>query len=272
VRGGETLLVNCEADEAIGLSLACGIPLFVESNVWKRGSVMCRKSDATATVTADGELAAWTTVDPELSILKEGQASNQSSTERVAPIRISRFSQTLFDTIRQSSAEQQATSRYLFPTDNPIQSLAQFDALSNDDKARTLMGLSNFVGKSLPRPRSLRQDPRALDNLLVPLMDEAVRRQYLIRDAEQRGDTARVQELQATISQRGIAKQKAEQARLVGADDVAEYWDKEADLLTSLRADVTQDEGSYSRFLDRDEWYERDRQRMIQRMLNKNKS
>ena len=36
--------------------------------------------------------------------------------------------------------------------------------------------------------------------------------------------------------------------------------------MASLRADVTQDEGSYSRFLDRDEWYERDRQATAKRI------
>jgi hypothetical protein len=46
----------------------------------------------------------------------------------------------------------------------------------------------------------------------------------------------------------------------MGVDDVAERWDQEADIYSDLRADVTQDEGSYSSFLDRDDWYERDRQ------------
>jgi hypothetical protein len=41
---------------------------------------------------------------------------------------------------------------------------------------------------------------------------------------------------------------------------VAERWDQEADIHSDSQADVTEVEGSYSRFLDRDDWFERDRQ------------
>lgn len=269
VKGGEILLIDCEADEAIGMSLACRVPLLVESDVWNRDSIMCQQSPTAATT--DDTFPTWNTIDPEMSILLEGQASNQSSKARVAPVRISRSSTTLFDTLVQSLSEQQSTSKNLYPTDNPIQSLEQFDQMSNDVKVRTLMGMSNFAGSSLPRPRTVRSDPLVLDKLLVPLIDESVRRQYLIRNAKERGETQVVEELQSAVSQRGIAKQKAAQARMVGSYDVAEFWENEANLFGSLRADVTQDEGSYSRFLDRDEWYERDRQRMVQRMLDRKK-
>jgi PAB1-binding protein PBP1 len=122
----------------------------------------------------------------------------------------------------------------MFPTDNPIQSLDEYDSLSNADKAQTLTMLSNFDGK-LPRPR------------------------VLIRDAEIRQDYDALEQLQSEKSRRQIAKEKAEQARNEGSDDVADWWENEADLYEGLRADITQDEGSYSRFLDKDEWYERDR-------------
>jgi hypothetical protein len=123
--------------------------------------------------------------------------------------------------------------------------------------------LSNFDGK-LPRPRVLRQQEKnggenPLDKLLLPLIDESVRRQYLIRDAEIRQDYDALKQLQSEKSRRQIAKEKAEQARNEGSDDVADWWENEADLYEGLRADITQDEGSYSRFLDKDEWYERDR-------------
>jgi hypothetical protein len=76
--------------------------------------------------------------------------------------------------------------------------------------------MSNFEGK-LPRPRVLRTiDNTArsnpLDDLLLPLVDESVRRQYRIRDAELRGDTELVRELQNEKSRRQVAKEKAQQA------------------------------------------------------------
>jgi hypothetical protein len=103
------------------------------------------------------------------------------------------------------------------------------------------------------------QGGNPLDKLLLPLIDESVRRQYLIRDAELRQDNEALEQLKSEKSRRQMAKEKAEEARQAGSEDVAAWWENEADLYEGLRADVTQDEGSYSRFLDKDEWYERDR-------------
>jgi len=137
-----------------------------------------------------------------------------------------------------------------------------------------LMSMSNFEGR-LPRPRAVRQSEQsngemnALDRLLIPLIDESVRRDYYIRQAVQNGDLELAQQLESSKSMRQIAKEKAERAKEAGEPDVAEYWEKEADLYASLRADVTQDEGSYSRFLDRDEWYERERRKSAARVDRK---
>jgi hypothetical protein len=62
-----------------------------------------------------------------------------------------------------------------------------------------------------------------------------------------------------------MAKEKVDAARRDGNEDLAEKWESEAEFLEALRADVTQDEGSYSRFLDKDDWYERDRQKTANR-------
>jgi len=42
-----------------------------------------------------------------------------------------------------------------------------------------------------------------------------------------------------------------------------DFLKSELGLLTDLRADYTQDEGEYSSYLDKDEWYERDRRRAL---------
>jgi hypothetical protein len=109
----------------------------------------------------------------------------------------------------------------------------------------------------------------ALDQLLIPRIDESVRREYYIRQAVKVGDLELAQELESSKSMRQIAREKAEQAKDMGEEDVAVYWEREANLYASLRADVTQDEGSYSRFLDRDEWYERDRLKTAARVDRK---
>jgi hypothetical protein len=168
--------------------------------------------------------------------------------------------------------------------------------MSNQDKAMTLMTMSNFPREQrIPRPRAVRQSEQQqqqqqqqqgnkndggtpqniLDELLLPLIDESVRREYRLRDAQRRGDADLVEQLQRETSRRQVAKAKAEQARANFAknieqnDGVAEWWQSEADLYDSIKADVTQDDGSYSRFLDKDEDYERNRRRLAARVNKK---
>jgi hypothetical protein len=74
-----------------------------------------------------------------------------------------------------------------------------------------------------------------------------------------------VAELKASKSRLQMAKEEAESAQNEGNVDVADRWESEADFLETLRADITQDEGAYNRFLDRDDWYERDRQNTAKR-------
>ena len=151
--------------------------------------------------------------------------------------------------------------------------MKQYDEMSIDDKARTLLGMSNFDGR-LPRPRLLRSSSSSkpsqpLDDLLLPLIDESVRSQYRIRDAVERGDTELAKELQARQSRRARAQERAATARQAGSDEEAAQWESEAEFWQSLRADASQDEGSYSRWLDRDEWYERTRQQQAKRVDKK---
>ncbi|GKZ00820.1 hypothetical protein MPSEU_001033700 [Mayamaea pseudoterrestris] len=268
VTGRTTIVVECDADEAIGMALACDVPLHVETELFDRASVMCQVKDddhfnATST-SYKSLLRTWRAMDSELSILKEGQYVNQSKTERVLAVRSPR-STSLFDAM---FAMPPPPSSPVFPTDNPVKTLNEYDALSVVDKAQTLQSMSGFNGR-LPRPRVVREKPSSLDELLIPLVDESVRRQYLIRDAKQRGDTVTAAELESRKSQRQVAKERADFARDMGKDDEAEYWENEANFLETLRADATQDEGAYSEWLDRDEWYERQRLKLAKRVDKK---
>jgi hypothetical protein len=266
IQGGEIYLVECDGDEAVGMSLACDVPIRIEQSIFARASMTTvavpQKKESTDNVY--DSIPVWEPVDKEMSLLVEGQGRNQTNREQTSPLFIPKTTTSLFDSMFDGSSDSAlSSSSNMFPTDNPIQSLDEYDSLSNADKAQTLTMLSNFDGK-LPRPRVLRQQEKnggenLLDKLLLPLIDESVRRQYLIRDAEIRQDYDALEQLQSEKSRRQIAKEKAEQARNEGSDDVADWWENEADLYEGLRADITQDEGSYSRFLDKDEWYERDR-------------
>jgi len=101
------------------------------------------------------------------------------------------------------------------------------------------------------------------------MVDESVRRQILMRDAELRGDTETSEQLWNEKTKRQMAKEKAEEARMRGEEDVAEWWEAEAELHGNLRADMAKDEGSCSRFLDCDDWCKRTRRQQAKKLDKK---
>jgi hypothetical protein len=273
-------LVECSVDEAVGMALVSNVPLLVESEIWDKASGLATqlpRQEQNENVMDN--LVQWIP-DQDLSFLLEGQARNMSESQNTSPLRIPRTTTSLFDALFESNPSgSQSSSSTLFPTDNPIQSLQEYDSLSVSDKAQTLMKMSNFDGR-LPRPRVLRANaangsngsmsPGPLDDLLLPLIDESVRRQFLIRDAERRKDYDAIRDLEARKSRRQLAKEMAEEAKQVGDDESAILFESEAEFYASLRADVTQDEGSYTCFLDQDEWYARDRQALVKKLDKEN--
>uniref|UniRef100_A0A7S2ZQZ0 SAP domain-containing protein n=2 Tax=Rhodosorus marinus TaxID=101924 RepID=A0A7S2ZQZ0_9RHOD len=104
-------------------------------------------------------------------------------------------------------------------------------------------------------PSKTRSTRGELLNRLIPMIDESERRSMLIDEAVRREDYGRASELQAGQSERSRVKQQLEEAvaeeRYLDAQKLQERFDR----LTEMRADPTQDEGSYDRYLDQDEWY-----------------
>jgi hypothetical protein len=145
------------------------------------------------------------------------------------------------------------------PRPAEIRSVAQFMALDAAQKSSSL----RLVGIKPPRPRIARKNPSMLDDLLLPLLDEAVRREVLMQKAINDGDWEMLQTLSDKKSKRGRIRDAIEKAKRIGDQKaVAELW-QQLDQLTSARADATQDEGSYDRFLDADEWYVEQRRRAM---------
>ena len=270
VKGGEICLVECFMDEAIGMALASKTSIQVESEIWDRAKLVVMPVTTDPSEYLLDALAPWEPRDRELSFLVEGQAQNESVTEQVSAIRIPRTTTSLFDSLFEPPSYQNQRSSSLFPTENPIQSLDQYDNLDNSAKALTLLSLSNFNGK-LPRPRLLRESDanlggiNQLDRLLLPLIDESIRRQFFIRDAKMRGDLDEVRNLESEKSRRQQALELAEESREAGDSKASDRWKREAEFYSGLRADVTQDEGSYSRFLDRDDSYEQNLRALAKR-------
>jgi hypothetical protein len=280
IRKGETMIVECDFDEAIGMALACGVDIHMDRMEWDRCKLV---APVTFQTSAAGEEESFFSALPLLQsrldtivIETQGEGKMSQNTKIQAPRGRSR-SFNFFNSPTPSSTAG-ILDQSVFDTTIPVQSLSEFDSLTVQDKAQLLLSLDSFKG-DLPRPRVLRQksatqekilDP--LDELLLPLIDESVRRQVLIRIAEKNNDFDKVNELQKGKSRRQIAKENAELARAEGKDELAEMWGKEADFYAGLRADATQDEGKYSRFLDRDEWYERTRRKIAEKNKNKFRS
>ncbi|GFH46828.1 hypothetical protein CTEN210_03302 [Chaetoceros tenuissimus] len=263
IKKGETLLVECDTDEAIGMAIACNVDIFMEKKEWDKSRL------STPLVFEEAEGIGNLDILPTLSssidaitIETQGEGIMSENTKIQAP-RGSPLDMTFFGSKKDDK-------RPVFDTAIPIQSLEEFDSMSIQDKAQLLTSLDSFDGK-LPRPRVLKinQDDgggfNALDKQLLPLIDESTRREIMIRKAREEGNIDEVDSLESEKSARQIAKRNAAIAREEGNDTLAERWEKEAELYADLRADVTQDEGSYSRFLDRDLWYEKTRQKISEK-------
>jgi len=107
-------------------------------------------------------------------------------------------------------------------------------------------------------PRS-REGERALDILLMPLMDERIRREVMIRKALRTEDWVEAARLAVGRSERQLVAARLDEALLAGESELAARLAARLELLEATRADPTQDEGSYQRDLDADEWYLQDR-------------
>mmetsp|Transcript_16273 Transcript_16273/g.24324 ORF Transcript_16273/g.24324 Transcript_16273/m.24324 type:complete len:739 (-) Transcript_16273:284-2500(-) len=266
IKQGEAMIVECDVDEAIGMALACDVDVVMASSEWDRSkisvSTVFQESGDDDNSVMDAVPNLTSSVE-SIKIEMQGNGKMSENTKIQAPRDANEFS--IFGS---PSNSQQP----VFDTNIPVQSLGEFDTLTVQDKAQLLLSLDSFKGR-LPRPRTLKSgsseklDP--LDELLLPLIDESVRRQVLIRSAEERGDTDELNVLELEKSRKQMAKENAVLAREEGKDELAAMWDKEAYFYSTLRADATQDEGSYSRFLDRDDWYERTRQRISKKNKNK---
>jgi len=298
-------VVECFSDEAVGMALASEMPIFVEEGICERAGSVPVKLDVRRAAALkrenDGggggenrvkdimESLSFANRVPSIRPLDEFYfSSSRLEGERIASENESNLvriplttNPQLFDgpdQTPQSSTSSSAERRPVFSMFNPVKTLDEYDELTDDDKARLLLKMESFTG-ILPRPRAVRASttnangdnesgtpPSLLDDIILPLVDESVRRQYRIRDAERREDYKEAEALREEASPRQSVLESAQKAREEGLDDEADRLEEEARLYQALRADVTQDEGAYSRFLDRDEWYERETQARIKRL------
>lgn len=262
---GKLYVVECFLDEAVGLATEAGLSIYLDTRIWNRADgfpveIDLGEASNTRNITVANCLPIVKPIDEFRTIATEGE--NVASEINANSIRMPISTSTnIFDKLYKRLP---SSNTQVFSTYSPISSLREYDSLTNDDKARILLKLESFQGV-LPRPRAVRESPSAIDNLMLPLIDESVRRQYRIREAEQNNDDETVNVLKSEISPRQSLLEQARVAWEDGREEDAEILENEAEMLKSTKADFTQDEGAYSRFLDRDDWYERESQARIKR-------
>merc|ERR1712238_47852 len=151
VKGRDIFVVECDVDEAIGVALSCDLPIWVERSIFERSSMMgvrvgttrennensnSEKGERKSTYNNKNikkKIPHWETLDAGISLDVEGDSANPNAS-RVSPISIPRTTSSLFDTIFEPSSNNDGddtSSSSMFPTDNPITSLKQWDSLGN---------------------------------------------------------------------------------------------------------------------------------------------
>lgn len=246
---GTFMIINCDEDEAVGMARASNIPIHISQSLYSELQM---------------PISATTKNQPsnnDIQLCQRSDGVPSIGTRLVIPSSSSTRPSSSFSSLSKSK---NYTSS-VFSTDNPIRSLQQYDDLTNLEKLNYYQFLKapNDNNQPIPRPREIQnKNPvngmNPLDNLLLPYIDERVRRDYFMRRALMLNQTDEYIELEKGKSKR--------QRVLENSDD--EY----ASFLESLRADVTQDEtGAYSKDLDKDEWYERDRLARVNQLKAKNR-
>jgi hypothetical protein len=286
VQTGDVRIVECDTEEAVVWAMATDRSVSIDPSLYEALSVpldrvmLNRKDDDTSAVKeGTAEALPWVVVNERAleERYQNSETSSSSSTKKTSTSSESNSDRRPQTTSALFGGGNNGSSDSMFASSaivDKIQSAEELDAMSISNKARILQETDSFKG-TLPRPRVLRLSGGSsapIDRLMLPLMDEAVRNQVLIRDAEARGDMAIANQLRRQRSRRHVAKDLAQSSTADDNSALANVWQEEADLAKSLRADVTQDEGSYSRFLDKDEWYERDRLARIAAMKKNTKS
>ncbi|KAL7451173.1 hypothetical protein ACHAWC_003001, partial [Mediolabrus comicus] len=273
-------VVECFSDEAIGFAMTSRMPVWVRSETYEQAATRDAQLDVKQALVIRNETKngiqslSYSDRIPLIRLFDDiAELATQMEGDRVLSKSQSRFPRiplstnpTIFDGPNQVPSLE--SSGPVFSTFNPVASLDEYDMLYDDDKVRLLLKLESFKGP-LPRPRAVTSDPSLLNQILLPLIDESVRRQHQIRDAERRGDFEEANALRSEMSPRQQLLEEAQRAREAGLEERALQLEQEAEIYKALRADVTQDEGAYSRFLDRDDWYERETQARINRLDKK---
>jgi hypothetical protein len=139
----------------------------------------------------------------------------------------------------------------------PAWEIASAEIFRKMDSQEKRLCLIKSGAEEIPKRRKGVQE---LDLALLPFLDETVRREARIALATERGDWDSVAVLEEGKSERGRVKDRLRKALEEGEDaGLVAMLEEEYIRLTVAKIDPTQDEGSYQRDLDQDDWYLKNR-------------
>jgi len=139
----------------------------------------------------------------------------------------------------------------------PAWEIASAEFFRSMDTQEKRLCLIKSGADEIPKRRKGAQE---LDLALLPFLDETVRREARIALATEREDWDAVAVLEEGKSARGRVKDRLRKALQEGEDaGVVAMLEEEYIRLTAAKIDPTQDEGSYQRDLDQDDWYLKNR-------------
>ena len=213
--GTELVVLEAEVEEAIALAVALDLPLVIDDEMFWESC-----AEGGAAQLKDGKLCITTESDPATLRATQGAGGARTAGGDLEGV---------------SAAWE-------------IRSAEAWGELTTDEK-RAVCIVSGVVP-----PRRARGE-EALDALLLPLLDEDVRRDLDIAEALRRGDMAVAQRLSNDRSERGIVKLELQRAVLEEDYERAAELKALLEVLNAAKADPTQEDGSYDRYLDADDWY-----------------
>jgi len=239
IRDHDACVVTCTPDELVALSAVLDLPIYMPEELFDSSAV-------------DARLINYGSDDDDGN---GGESSSNMAGKMTiyAPVFRSAQQRTAWE--RQGSGRTAPSSRPDIRPAWEIFDAKTFFGMSSAEKRATLRA-SGVT--SLPRPR---EGLDSLDRALVDKMDDAVRAEVLRMRAAQQG--APLLGGNAPASGRQAVLQQLAQALEDGDVARAESLREKFVLMTERRADPTQQEGTYDRFLDQDEWYQEQRRRAM---------
>ena len=287
-------VVKCTVDEVIKFALATNKRVFIPTELYQAGCIdarLCKNDDGSLSIGCDeGNIGSNSdnnnNVDNSDNDKNKSYVTSNQNNQKVKNKKTKEMG-------KEEKEEDKAWEIY-----NP----RRFLRMKQTEK-RAILRASGVTGRRLPRPR---EGEAKLNELLIELMDEAVRGEVILSGASQWIEAAMNMKMSTFSSQEELdsvtqmlsyvstntntnssissddnyfrvdktvgamimsRRQRVLRAMGIALDNEdngrAEELRQEFIRLTELKADPSQDEGEYSRYMDQDEWYMEQRRRAM---------